>query len=400
MAVQRTLGLNAIRSNPHIVGHSLTGAIDHVMCGEGLTTLFRELKPGTVDALYDAWYPLRWCLFTEPCHIYRGQKVRLEAVLANDDALGPGKYPVRLQIVGPAGAMVLDRTVELEVPPRSAATEPPLTVRCFDETVPVDGPEGEYRFTATFLRGAAAAGGPATFHVADPARMPAVETEIVTWGDDPGLARWLTDHGIRHRPFDPRRISGREVIVGSETPPAGDTAVAFTALARRVAGGSTVIFLAPAVFRAGDHPLRWLPLKTKGTVAPIRGWLYLKDEWAKRHPIFEGLQSGGLLDYTVYREIIPDLVFSGQDAPVDAVAGAIKASQDYDSGLMLAIYGLGAGRFVVNTLRIRENLGTHPVAERLLRNLLRYAATTTTGPLVDLPRDGDAILRSIGYPAP
>ncbi len=54
MAGQRTLGLNAIRSNPNIVGHSLTGAIDHVMCGEGLTTLFRELKPGTIDAMFDA----------------------------------------------------------------------------------------------------------------------------------------------------------------------------------------------------------------------------------------------------------------------------------------------------------------------------------------------------------
>ena len=55
MAGQRTLGLSAIRSNPRIIGHSLTAAIDEVLCGEGLTTLFRELKPGTVDALFDAW---------------------------------------------------------------------------------------------------------------------------------------------------------------------------------------------------------------------------------------------------------------------------------------------------------------------------------------------------------
>ncbi|NQT14588.1 MAG: glycoside hydrolase family 2, partial [Planctomycetes bacterium] len=59
MAGQRTLGLNAIRSNANVVGHSLTGAVDHVMCGEGLTTLFRELKPGTIDAMFDAWAPLR-----------------------------------------------------------------------------------------------------------------------------------------------------------------------------------------------------------------------------------------------------------------------------------------------------------------------------------------------------
>ncbi|MGC8639191.1 MAG: glycoside hydrolase family 2 protein [Isosphaeraceae bacterium] len=400
MADQRTLGLNAIRSNPRIVGHSLTGAIDHVMCGEGLTTLFRELKPGTIDALHDAWYPLRFCLFAEPCSLYRGGKVRLEAVLANDDSLGPGKYPVRFQVVGPAGATVLDRTVELEIPQRAGASDPPLAVPCLDETVTVNGPEGEYRFTATFLRGAAAAGGPATFHVADPARMPAVETEILTWGDDPALARWLSDHGILHQPFDPRRGSPRAVILASSTPPSGDPAVVFPALVRSIASGSTVVFLSPEVFRSGDDLLHWLPLKTKGALNPIRGWLYLKDEWAKQHPIFEGLPSGELLDYTVYREIIPDLVFSGQDAPEAAVAGAIKASQDYDSGLLLAVYRLGAGRFVLNTLRIHENLGTQPVAERLLRNLLRFTARETSKPPVEPPRNVEALLRSIGYPAP
>jgi hypothetical protein len=108
------------------------------------------------------------------------------------------------------------------------------------------------------------------------------------------------------------------------------------------------------------------------------------NEWAKRHPIFDGLPSGGLMDYTFYREIIPDTVPAGQDPPAEAVAGAIKASQDYSSGLMLAVYKSGAGRFILNTLRIRENLGSHPVAERLLRNLLNYTASqsksTSSGP--------------------
>ena len=92
------------------------------------------------------------------------------------------------------------------------------------------------------------------------------------------------------------------------------------------------------------------------------------------HPVFDGLPAGGLMDYTFYREIIPDTVLAAQDPPAEAVAGAIKASQDYSSGLTLAVYEFGDGRFILNTLLIRENLGVHPVAERLLRNLLNYAA--------------------------
>ncbi|MFH1264636.1 MAG: glycoside hydrolase family 2 TIM barrel-domain containing protein, partial [Planctomycetota bacterium] len=135
MASQRLLGLNAIRSNPNIVGHSLTGAIDHVMCGEGLTTHFRELKPGTIDAMFDAWAPLRFCLFAEPCHVYRGSSVRLEAVLANEDALAPGDYPVRLLLIGPDVARKLDRTVTVTIPEDDEAHERPLATKCFEEDV-------------------------------------------------------------------------------------------------------------------------------------------------------------------------------------------------------------------------------------------------------------------------
>ena len=109
MAGQRTLGLNAIRANPNIVGYSLTGMNDHVSCGEGLTTTFRELKPGTVDAMFEGLAPLRLCLFAEPVNVYRGAKVRFEAVLANEDALPPGEYPVRLLVVGPENRRIARR---------------------------------------------------------------------------------------------------------------------------------------------------------------------------------------------------------------------------------------------------------------------------------------------------
>ena len=91
------------------------------------------------------------------------------------------------------------------------------------------------------------------------------------------------------------------------------------------------------------------------------------------------------MDYAYYREIMPLLVWQGQDPPAEAVAGAIKASQDYSSGLMVTVYDLGAGRFVLNTLRIRENLGSHPAAEHLLRNMLRFAGRDLAKPAASLP---------------
>jgi hypothetical protein len=103
------------------------------------------------------------------------------------------------------------------------------------------------------------------------------------------------------------------------------------------------------------------------------------------------------MDYTFCREIIPDLVLSGQDPPAEAVAGAITASQDYASGLMLSVHELGAGRFILNTLLFRENLGTHPAADRLLLNLLRYAARDVSQRPADLPSDFASQLRRLGF---
>jgi hypothetical protein len=380
MAGQRLLGLNAIRSNPNVIGHSLTGTLDQGMTAEGLWTTFRELKPGTVDAVFDALAPLRWCLFVEPVHVYRKSTVRLEAVLADEDVLAPGQYPVRLEVVGPVARPVFVKKLTLNVPAPLAGAERPMVLPVFAEDVPIDGAAGKYRFLATFEHGAAAAGEAVEFYVADRGPMPPLEAEVALWGDDPGLARWLAQRGVHTRAANDRAPGRHEVILASGRPPAPGGAAVFDDLARRISRGASVVFLSPAVFAKGDNPVAWLPLANKGTLAGLPVWLYHKDDWCKPHPIFDGLPSGGLLDYAFYRELIPDLAWVGQDPPKEAVAGAINASIGYDSGLLVAVYRLGAGRMVLNTLLVQENLDRHPAADRLLWNMLRYAAAEQDKP--------------------
>jgi hypothetical protein len=392
MGDQRLLGINAIRSNPGCVGYSLTGTVDQGMSGEGLFTTFRELKPGTVDAVFEGLAPLRLCAFAEPINAYRGQTIHLEAVLQNEDALAPGTYPVRVEVVGPGMVRPLRKLIEVTVPDAQEGFVIPVLAEDFV----ADGPSGEYRLLVTLDQGGAATGGDATFRVTDPADMPAVGTEVVLWGNDPGLARWLTEHDIANRPFTSAEPAGREVILVGTTPVEGGVA-AWRELAARMARGATVVFLYPAIWGDGGNSTRWLPLAQKGAVVGLNGWLYHKDEWAKPHPVFDGLQAGGLMDYFLYREVIPDVVLSGASAPAEAIAGANNASIDYSSGLLLAAYDFGAGRFLASTLVIRELLGTSPVAERLLRNLLNSATRDAGRPLAPLPADFEATLRAVGY---
>ena len=67
------------------------------------------------------------------------------------------------------------------------------------------------------------------------------------------------------------------------------------------------------------------------------------------------------------------------------------------SSLKSRVIASFAGRFVLNTLRLRENLGVHPAAERLLRNLLRFAARNADQPRADLPATFETQLKNLGY---
>jgi hypothetical protein len=137
----RLAGLNLIRSNPSLAGYNVTGMLDHGYTGEGLWTLWREWKPGIVDALEDGFSPLRWCLFLSSRHVYGGSEFTVEAVLANEDVLGPGDYPARLRIVGPAGP-VWERSITVGIPAPAQGTDGPLAVPVFKDVVKLTGPAG------------------------------------------------------------------------------------------------------------------------------------------------------------------------------------------------------------------------------------------------------------------
>ena len=108
------------------------------------------------------------------------------------------------------------------------------------------------------------------------------------------------------------------------------------------------------------------------------------------------------MDWTTFAEIMPDVGFSGwqkyqlTDGVVNTLAQDVEvnskyqshdfpdeviavssysalAFNDFSSSILMSVYNHEKGKFILNTLRIRENIGKDPVAERLLRNMLRYA---------------------------
>ncbi len=389
---------NALRANPFLAGYLFCALTDSDFDGVGLLNLFREFKPGVIELQADLTAPLRWSLFAEPVNISRNGTVNLEAVLSDLDALKPGDYPVKVEVLAPDGKPVFEESLTVNVPDPAVAGEPPFVRSVFKKDVPISGPAGTYQFRMTFAGKIAATGGGIPFRVFDPAEMPKVAGEVVLWGSDPDLAQWLADHGIRTRAYAPGDATKRELIlVGT----GGGDLAAFQDLARRMATGSTVVFLSPGVFPRDAKPLGWLPLAKKGTYGPVDfyGGYYRGDTFGTGHALFDGLPGKGVLDYTLYRNILNQGGYGLIDAaiPDELIVGGIRAQFSYESNVQTAAYSFGAGRFLFNTLKIRDSLGKDPVAELLLRNLLNYAARGLDKPPADLPADFDQQLKAIGY---
>jgi hypothetical protein len=253
-----------------------------------------------------------------------------------------------------------------------------------------------------------------TVHVDDPGTMPAIPSKVMLWGEDSKLTGWLTKHGVTPIPFNPLAASRQLIVVGAKAPAPGGKE-AFAQLFRHSARGSAVVFLDRTVFAEGKDAARWLPLAGKKFAeADWIGSFFRAERWSKRHPIFQGLPSGGMMDYSYYGSLLNNVIIpSNEEIGVPAasdsgltlkevISGATRtssssANREFISGLQVALYGLNEGRFMLNTLSIMPNLDQHPAAERLLRNMLNYAARDLDKPLAELPADFDTQLRAMGY---
>ncbi len=371
---QRAFAFDLIRANPRLAGYNLTGMLDHALTGEGLWTFFRQWKPGAFDAVAEGWAALRWCLLADPTHAYVGRAVTLEASLANEGALKPGDYPARFRLLGPGG-LAWEKAVTLAIPDPS-----PLAVPVLRETVVLDGPPGAYTFAANLERGGAPAGGRMTVRVSDPADLPHLSGQAAIWGLDPRAETWLTARGLRCRPFRPGASEPADMILVGLPSEAERTPEAMAELTRRLGEGATVIALNHALFANGPDSTAYLPLARRGKAYTATDWLYHKECVARRHPVFDGLQGPGIMDWDYYGPVVPHDIYEGLDAPDEMIAASFAVGHHrypggYAWGLLMGGYRVGAGRLILSTLPLLENLDAHPAADRLLVNLIRRAQT-------------------------
>lgn len=409
----RIMAETAIRSNPYLIAYIPTNSVADYSMGESVATNFRRLKPELIEPILLANSSVRWCLRTEPQSLYKGNRVRLSVSFSNLDILSAGNYPASIQVIDPNMQTVYYKKMSVNIDEINKEKNSPFAQSILEEDIMIDGPAGKYQLLAT-LEGRTATGGKTDFYVTDKNNFPKKTQEVAIIGTNVFLNDWLKEHNIKVIPFNEKNKTKRQIILVVEETADSTTMIN---LASQMVRGSTIIFLTPATFSKGENTTYWLPLKNKGAIKPmdaVAGY-YRSDRWAKKHPVFYGLHSGGMLDYKFFRNIISlnalsqeysirgkgphtfDEAVTPLDYPLETICGATRISHTYCSGVHMGVWNFGQGKFIVNTLHVIENLGKDPAADKLFCNLLNYASENMNEPMGKLPNDYEQILKEIRY---
>jgi hypothetical protein len=355
---------------------------------------FGAFKAGHLSCLQDGWAPVRWCLLTNPTHIYTDQPLHIFASLATEDRLPPGDYSVTLSIRSSGNSVVWTRQCSITIPAGGPMAYPVLDD---DVTVP-NLTDGTYQLTAA-LHGPPNAGpntaAPAvTFYATTRASVPKLSGSLIVAGVPGPVRDFLSAQGAGVQDYDPNQAAGKDVLVvgdGFKTDAAG-----WRALYTRGAQGAHLVFLANSVFAAPGDNLHWLALPNRGVLATNPEWLYHRDYVAKPNALWAGLQTK-LMFPEFFGTMMARVEFINDIAPPPDVAALgidstanLDGHFEYHDGLALGTYPFHAGHLTLCAFNLAANIG-QPAPDRLLTNMILQAQSDAAAP-VAAPQNLDAEL--------
>lgn len=378
----REIGFDIFRSNPYLNGVSLTGLLDHSICGEGLWTLLREWKLGIADTLQDGFAPLRWCLFLSEMHLYSGQPFTIEGVLANEDVLEAKDYPIGLKIMS-NGDIIWEDEFVLSVKPEDLKG---MAVPVFKKELALNLPEGEYMLCAELLKGAAATCGRLKFYVSEDEKTCAKAAKVVGIHIGEEAEKLLKRKGIEI--VCPGSVTEPALVLVGDIPEEEKEA-AWKTINELLEKGCSVFLASRFAMAKDDDMSAWLPLEKKLQSVPAhRGptdWLYHKEYLAKRHhPYFKDLPVG-MMNWDYYRYIVCGAYFCPEEtAPAQDVASICfgigeHCDSGYLGGMDICTYKAGNGKLILNAYLLLENLNINPAADRLFLNILNAEYSALLG---------------------
>ena len=371
----------ACRINPDIAGigiHALNDG-DWVV-GAGLIDNFRNPKK-PYYAIQEVFADRYLAIRPGEQNVYAGQQVPVLLTSVNDRNAVSGT--LSMKAIASNGKTVLEVEEQVDLP--AGITD----LKTYD--VDTGGLEGPCRITVLFTAGdGTTVSNESSIYVLDREKSALPDTDALPAliDMDGVLGRYLSHEAE----FSPQTPLEQAVFVNLNGW-TGEPDTRFRALAAWVESGGKAVFLnlpAAEIFTRDARESALFRKVEKDGVLPFSLSLYTgQGLWTpcshvvRDHPIFEGLPSQCLMGQE-YRNVVPR--WSIVKPASNWIAGnltydwhaGLNHRQNY-LGVTAAFHGAdltilphSKGSYLLSTLRIVENLGRDPVADRILRNLIRH----------------------------
>ena len=374
--------MEAVRCNPNVAGyciHALTAG--NWIMGAGLLDIWRNPKTYAYEGTKAANEPQILSIRVQPRNVYAERGTKISVTGVNEAGLISGALKVR--VVGADGAVVLDKSIKTNLDSG--------IVQLFVEELNTKSLRGTYTVKTTFesAGGATIATNEYPFDVFPAEELAAPKQQVAILEPAPTLKRFLISQRIEVVPFNAVTEPSVPVFVSNRTVKPPQLEKHSPELEAFVKAGGTAVYL-----QAGGVQISWGKLKQAAAPLPFHAHIrWFGDLWngvprlVKNHPVFDGLPVNCMMG-AVYENVLPASSMMG--VPGKPIAGSIGFDwyPNYDLmlrhyygpgdawwGTDLGVVPIGKGRCLVSRLRLEQNLGKDPVADRIMLNMIRFASS-------------------------
>lgn len=359
--------IEAVRCNPDVNGYCIHAlAAGDWILGAGLIDLWRNPKTYAYEGTKAANQPRILVIRMFPRNVYASRGTRIEITGINESA--PLHSVLTIQVVSQDGETAFSETITTEW---NKGVSP-----LFEHELDTGSLRGGYtiKASASAKGQTIVAENTYDFDVFSEEDLTVSAAQIAVLDLNGPLPRFLKNKNIDVRAFDTSTPRSTPVFVTSIKPKhAAD-------LSKLMKDGGTVVYVQGIGEALRRGTASGLPFTAK--VENSRGLWTCIPHLVADHPIFAGLPSRGMMR-EVYENVWATQTL--QDLGGESIVAAIGFewfSRDHELqysgpgeswwGADLAVVPYGKGRAVVSQLRIVENVGKDPVADKLLFNMIDF----------------------------
>jgi hypothetical protein len=370
--------IEAVRSNPRVNGYCIHAlAAGDWILGAGLIDLWRQPKSYAYEATRAANQPRILSMRMSPRNVYAGRGSELEVIGINE--LGELKGCLTVHAVAASGETVFRKDLDIEWKEGVS--------RLLAKRIETNSLRGTYTIKAFVSTddGSMVTKNSGAFDVFSEQDLELPATPIAVLDSEGALTRFLKRQDARVTDFDASTPRSLPVFVTKVTPGTDADRQRFRDLMTFIEQGGTAVYtrgVGTFFRRAESNQVQSATVPIAARVKAAQGLWTCIPHLVREHPIFSGLPSHGMMR-DVYENVWATQTLRDMKCePIVASIGFEWFSHDHKMhysgpgeswwGADLAIVPRGKGRVVISQLRIIENLGKDPVADKLLRNLLEF----------------------------